>query len=47
MRKRWAAFPKEGKLKNLETVVKGIDWAVIAFICLLRGKNVGKMVVEL
>jgi hypothetical protein len=38
---------KEGKLKNHETVVKGIDHAVGAFIGLFQGKNVGKMVVEL
>ena len=38
---------KEGKLKNHETVVKRIDRAVIASIGLLRGKHVGKMVVEL
>jgi NADPH-dependent curcumin reductase CurA len=38
---------KEGKLKNHETVVKGIDHAVDVFIGLFQGKNVGKMVVEL
>jgi NADPH-dependent curcumin reductase CurA len=36
-----------GKLKNKETVVKGIDQAVGAFIGLFEGKNVGKMVVKL
>jgi hypothetical protein len=36
---------KEGKLKNHETVVKGIDQAVGAFIGLFQGNNVGKMVV--
>lgn len=38
---------RAGKLKNKETVVKGIDQAVNAFIGLFEGKNVGKMVVEL
>jgi hypothetical protein len=34
-------------LKNRETVVKGINQAVGAFIGLFRGQNIGKMVVEL
>jgi NADPH-dependent curcumin reductase CurA len=38
---------KAGKLKNHETVAKGIDQAVDAFIGLFQGRNVGKMVVEL
>jgi NADPH-dependent curcumin reductase CurA len=38
---------KAGTLKNLETVVGGIDHAVDAFIGLFDGKNVGKMVVRL
>ena len=38
---------KAGKLKNLETSVKGIDRAVDAFIGLFEGRNLGKMVVEL
>ena len=38
---------KTGLLKNKETVVKGIDNAVTAFIGLFEGKNIGKMVVEL
>jgi NADPH-dependent curcumin reductase CurA len=49
-----AAFEKEvgglfraGKVKHKETVVKGIDKAVDAFISLFHGQNVGKMVVEL
>lgn len=41
------AFFKAGTLKNLETVVEGIDHAVDAFIGLFDGKNVGKMVVRL
>jgi hypothetical protein len=40
-------YLKAGKLKNKETVVKGIDQAVGAFIGLFQGQNVGKMVVEL
>ena len=51
---RQAEFEKEvggyfraGKLKHKETVVKGIDKAVGAFIGLFQGQNVGKMVVEL
>jgi len=38
---------KTGKVKHKETVVKGIDHAVGAFLGLFRGQNVGKMVVEL
>jgi len=38
---------KAGKLKHKETVVKGIDQAVGAFIGLFQGQNIGKMVVEL
>jgi NADPH-dependent curcumin reductase CurA len=51
---RHAEFEKEvggylqaGKVKNQETVVKGIDQAVGAFLGLFQGQNVGKMVVEL
>jgi NADPH-dependent curcumin reductase CurA len=38
---------KAGKVMHKETVVKGIDQAVGAFIGLFQGQNVGKMVVEL
>ena len=38
---------KEGKLRNLETRVQGIDRAVDALIGLFQGRNVGKMVVDL
>ena len=38
---------KAGKLKNHETVEKGLDRAVGAFIGLFQGRNIGKMVVEL
>jgi len=51
---RQAEFEKEvggyflaGKVKHKETVVKGIDQAVGAFLGLFQGRNVGKMVVEL
>ena len=40
-------YVKVGKVKHKETVVKGIDKAVDAFIGLFQGQNVGKMVVEL
>jgi hypothetical protein len=35
------------KIKNIETVVEGIDKAADAFIGLFQGKNVGKMIVKL
>ena len=38
---------KAGKVKHKETVVKGIDQAVGAFLGLFQGQNIGKMVVEL
>ena len=51
---RQAEFEKEvegyfkaGKVKHKETVVKGIDQAVGAFLGLFQGRNVGKMVMEL
>ena len=40
-------YLRAGKLKSQETVVKGIENAVGAFLGLFDGKNVGKMVVEL
>ena len=45
--KEVGAYFKAGKVKHRETVVKGIDRAVEAFIGLFQGRNVGKMVVEL
>ena len=36
-----------GKIAHDETVVEGIDHAVDAFLGLLRGENVGKMVVKI
>jgi hypothetical protein len=40
-------YYRAGQLKHRETVVKGIDQAVGAFIGLFHGQNVGKTVVEL
>jgi NADPH-dependent curcumin reductase CurA len=47
IRRRSRAYVKAGKVTNKETGVKGIDQAPAAFIALLQGQNVGKMVVEL
>jgi NADPH-dependent curcumin reductase CurA len=41
------SYFRDGKLKNKETVVVGIEQAVSAFIGLFAGKNIGKMVVKL
>ncbi|MGO4429417.1 NADP-dependent oxidoreductase, partial [Streptomyces sp. MCAF7] len=38
---------REGKLHYRETVVKGIDNAADAFLGMLRGANIGKMIVSL
>jgi NADPH-dependent curcumin reductase CurA len=38
---------KSGLLKNKETVARGLENAVDAFLGLFQGKNVGKMVVQL
>jgi NADPH-dependent curcumin reductase CurA len=45
--KEVGGYVKAGTVKHMETVVKGIDEAVGAFIGLFQGRNVGKMVVEL
>jgi hypothetical protein len=45
--KEVGGYIKAGKVKHKETVVKGIDQAVGAFIGLFQGHNVGKMVVSL
>jgi NADPH-dependent curcumin reductase CurA len=41
------AYLSSGTLKNKETVVRGIDKAVGAFIGLFSGENIGKMIVAL
>jgi NADPH-dependent curcumin reductase CurA len=45
--KEVGGYFKAGNVKHKETVVKGIDKAVGAFLGLFQGQNVGKMVVEL
>jgi NADPH-dependent curcumin reductase CurA len=45
--KEVGGYFKAGKVKHKETVVKGIDQAVGAFLGLFQGRNVGKMIVEL
>jgi hypothetical protein len=45
--KEVGGYFKVGKVKHKETVVKGIDQAVGAFLGLFQGRNVGKMVIEL
>jgi hypothetical protein len=45
--KEVGGYLKAGTLKHKETVVKGIDQAVAAFIGLFHGRNAGKMVVDL
>lgn len=41
------AWVKEGRVRHRETVVEGLARAPEAFIGLLRGENVGKMLVRL
>ncbi len=45
--KEVGGYLKAGRLIHKETVVKGIDHAVDAFIGLFHGQNAGKMVVDL
>ena len=45
--KEVGGYFRDGKLKNKETVVVGIEQAVSAFIGLFAGKNIGKMVVKI
>ncbi len=40
-------YLKSGKVRNKETVVRGIEHAVEAFLGLFNGDNVGKMIVDL
>jgi NADPH-dependent curcumin reductase CurA len=37
---------REGKLRYRETVVEGIENNVEAFLGMLRGENIGKMIVK-
>jgi NADPH-dependent curcumin reductase CurA len=45
--KEVGSYFREGRLKDKETVVEGIEHAPAAFIGLFDGKNTGKMVVKL
>jgi hypothetical protein len=45
--KEVGSYYRAGKLKNRETVVKGINQAVGAFMGLFKGNNMGKMIVKL
>jgi hypothetical protein len=38
---------RDGKIRYRETVVEGLDNAPDAFIGLMRGENIGKMLVKL
>ena len=42
-----AGWVADGRLRSRETVVEGIENAPTAFLGLLRGDNIGKMVVRL
>jgi hypothetical protein len=42
-----AGWLRDGSIRHDETVVDGIDNAVDAFLGLLRGANLGKMIVRL
>ncbi len=44
---RMAGWLRSGELKSEETVVDGLDRAVEAFIGMLHGANLGKMLVRL
>jgi len=46
-REHMAAWFGEGSIAYDETVVEGLDHAVDAFLGLMRGENVGKMVVKI
>jgi NADPH-dependent curcumin reductase CurA len=41
-----AAWMREGKLKNRDTVVTGFSKLPAAFVAMFKGENVGKMVVD-
>ena len=41
------AWISEGRVKSRETIVDGIESAPAAFLGLLKGENVGKMLVRI
>jgi NADPH-dependent curcumin reductase CurA len=45
--KEVGGYLQAGKLKNKETIVRGLDHAEGAFIGLFKGENIGKMIVKL
>lgn len=38
---------RDGKIVHRETVAEGLDQAPEAFLAMLRGENIGKMIVRL
>lgn len=42
-----SAWLREGKIRNQETIVQGVENAPAAFMGMLRGENLGKMLVQL
>jgi NADPH-dependent curcumin reductase CurA len=42
-----APLVQDGRLKSRETIVEGLEQAPQAFLDLLRGRNLGKMLVRL
>ena len=42
-----SAWVREGRVRNRETIVRGIENAPAAFLGMMRGENLGKMLVQL